>query len=111
MACRSCQSENQEKFSSEINIHFPRLNGLNKPTVATYPELVAGLFVTLFATDSPSKACGLASFVRPQSQAWPHVNFIPGKHVDYYPIEYSGHKLSDVPQPCQEYSCSIFPRS
>ena len=34
------------------------------------------------------------------------IGFIPGKHVEYYPIEYSGHKLCDVPQPCHKYSCS-----
>ena len=40
MPCRSCQSENQRKFGSEISIHFPGLKGLKKPTVWVFPKLV-----------------------------------------------------------------------
>ncbi len=43
MSCNACQSENQRKFSSEINIHFPGLKGLDKPTVWAFPELMVCL--------------------------------------------------------------------
>ena len=40
MACRSCQSANQLNFGSEINIHFPGLVNLTKPTVSVFPQLL-----------------------------------------------------------------------
>lgn len=40
MSCRSCQSENQHKFGSEINIHFSGLKALDKPTVWVFPKLL-----------------------------------------------------------------------
>jgi hypothetical protein len=40
MFCRSCQSTNQSKFPSEVNIHFPGRNNLTKPCVWAFPELV-----------------------------------------------------------------------
>ena len=40
MACRSCQSKNQRKYESEINIHFPELDNLKKPPVLAFPNLV-----------------------------------------------------------------------
>lgn len=43
MSCKACQSENQRKFSSEINIHFPGLKSLDKPTVWVFPELLVCL--------------------------------------------------------------------
>ena len=43
MSCRACQSKNQRKFKSEINIHFPGLKGMDKPTVWAFPELVVCL--------------------------------------------------------------------
>lgn len=43
MPCRSCQSENQRKFDGEINIHFPGLKGLDKPTVWAFPKLAVCL--------------------------------------------------------------------
>ena len=43
MACRSCGSDNQTKFTSEINIHFPGLKNLDRPTVWVFPKLVVCL--------------------------------------------------------------------
>jgi hypothetical protein len=43
MACRSCGSENQTEFSSEINIHFPGLKNVNKPADLVCPKLAVCL--------------------------------------------------------------------
>ena len=43
MPCRDCQSENQKTFPAEINIHFPGLKNLDKPTVWAFPELLVCL--------------------------------------------------------------------
>jgi hypothetical protein len=40
MSCRSCASEKQKEFGSEISIHFPGLEGLDKATVLVFPRLV-----------------------------------------------------------------------
>jgi len=40
MCCKSCQSTNQSKFPSEVNIHFRGPNNLTKPCVWAFPELV-----------------------------------------------------------------------
>ena len=34
MPCKSCGSDNQNKFDAEINIHFPGLKGMNLPAIA-----------------------------------------------------------------------------
>jgi hypothetical protein len=54
--CTSCQSENQKTFTSEIAIHFPGLEGLNKPTVWVFPRI----FVCL--------DCGMAQFMVPEKE-------------------------------------------
>ena len=38
MTCRSCGSENQTKFSAEINIHFLGLKNMDKSAVLVFPE-------------------------------------------------------------------------
>lgn len=43
MACKSCGSDNQDKFGAEINIHFPGLEGLDKPIVLVFPTLLVCL--------------------------------------------------------------------
>jgi len=43
MPCKSCASQNQSKFSAEMNIHLPGFNGLEKPTVWIFPEIVVCL--------------------------------------------------------------------
>lgn len=40
MACKRCYSQNVSKFNAEMNIHFPGYEGLQKPTVWVFPEVV-----------------------------------------------------------------------
>jgi hypothetical protein len=48
--------ESQKKFSAETNIHFPGFEGLTKPTVWVFPEIVVCL------------DCGLAEFCIPETE-------------------------------------------
>ncbi|HTS56236.1 MAG TPA: hypothetical protein VMH03_01725 [Terriglobales bacterium] len=43
MPCKSCGSPNQSTFSAEMNIHLPGREGLDKPTVWIFPELLVCL--------------------------------------------------------------------
>jgi hypothetical protein len=56
MLCKSCRSLQQRKFSAEINIHFPGLKGLTRPTVWVFPEIVVCL------------ACGFVEFSIPEAE-------------------------------------------
>ena len=38
-SCPFCQSGNQREFTAEVNIHFPGMDGLTKPTVLLFPRL------------------------------------------------------------------------
>jgi hypothetical protein len=40
MSCRSCESNSQQEFGSEIIIHHSGLKNLDKPTVWTFPKLL-----------------------------------------------------------------------
>jgi len=55
MCCKSCQSENQRTFNGEIAIHFPGLQGLDKPIVWVYPKLLVCL------------NCGFTEFAIPET--------------------------------------------
>ena len=56
MACNSCGSVNQRKFTSEIDIHFPGLSNVRKSPVLVYPELLVCL------------TCGKAEFTVPKDE-------------------------------------------
>jgi hypothetical protein len=43
MACKSCGSDRQRKFNSEIGIHFPGAEGLTKPLVLVFPKVTVCL--------------------------------------------------------------------
>jgi hypothetical protein len=58
MSCRACKSANQHTFGSEINLHFPGRNGLDKPTLMVFPHL-------LVCFD-----CGFAEFEMPEKELW-----------------------------------------
>lgn len=55
MCCRFCQSENRRSFGSEINIHFPGIDGINKRSVMVFPQLVVCLDCGLTEFDMPKK--------------------------------------------------------
>jgi hypothetical protein len=56
MSCKSCQSDNQYTFNGEVAIHFPGLQGLNKPIVWVFPKLLVCL------------NCGFTEFVVPETE-------------------------------------------
>ncbi len=43
MSCLTCTSGNQAEFPAEINIHFPSLKNLDKPSVFVFPKLLVCL--------------------------------------------------------------------
>ena len=43
MSCKSCQSQNQYTFHGELNIHFPGRDGLTRPTVMVFPQIIVCL--------------------------------------------------------------------
>ena len=66
MICRHCES-GRKSFTSEIAIHFPGLDGLNKPLVRVFPEVKVCL------------NCGMAEFVVPEEE---RRVLIEGKPID-----------------------------
>lgn len=56
MTCKSCTSDNQQRFSSEINIHFPGLQNLDKPTVFVFPKVLVCM------------DCGFTEFAVPETE-------------------------------------------
>ena len=56
MPCKSCKSLNQSKFTTEIAIHFPELNNIEKPVLWLFPEVVVCL------------NCGTAEFAVPEAE-------------------------------------------
>ena len=56
MNCHACGSEQQKTFTAEIAIHFPGLDGLNKPIVWVFPKLLVCL------------ACGISQFNIPERE-------------------------------------------
>ncbi len=56
MASKRCTSDNQRAFSGEVAIHFPGLNGLDKPIVWVYPKVMVCL------------ECGLTEFTVPEKE-------------------------------------------
>jgi hypothetical protein len=56
MSCLSCASGNQAEYTSEINIHFPGLKNLDKPSVFVFPKLLVCL------------DCGCSWFTTPETE-------------------------------------------
>jgi hypothetical protein len=56
MSCKSCQSDHQSNLKGEIAIHFPGLNGLDKPIVWVFPKLLVCL------------DCGFTEFEIPRNE-------------------------------------------
>ena len=43
MSCRRCSSDGLKTFGGELAIHFPGLEGLDKPIVLAFPKLMTCL--------------------------------------------------------------------
>lgn len=56
MMCKHCASDNLKNFSAEVAIHFPGLEGLDKPIVWAFPKLLVCL------------QCGFAEFTLPERE-------------------------------------------
>jgi hypothetical protein len=56
MSCKGCHSEKQSVFNGEIAIHFPALEGLDKPIVWVFPKLVV------------CSHCGFTEFAVPERE-------------------------------------------
>jgi hypothetical protein len=57
MSCRSCQSDRQTRFPSELSVHFPGgLQALDKGQVMIFPELLVCL------------NCGFTEFSVPEEE-------------------------------------------
>jgi hypothetical protein len=56
MSCKRCDSDNLKDFNGEIAIHFPGLEGLDKPIVWLFPKLMVCL------------KCGLTEFEIPERE-------------------------------------------
>ena len=54
--CRSCQSANKSTFNGEIAIHFTGLEGLDKPIVWVFPQIMV------------CTNCGLSEFIVPKRE-------------------------------------------
>ena len=65
MACTACGSDRQSNFSGEIGIHFPGLQGLDKPIVWVFPQLLVCL------------QCGAAQFAVPETELSVLANGLP----------------------------------
>ena len=58
MACKRCSSAEVKDFNGELAIHFPGLEGLDKPIVWAFPKLAACMncgFVEFVLPDEPRK--------------------------------------------------------
>jgi hypothetical protein len=56
MSCRSCSSNSQKEFGSEIIIHVSGLKSLDKPSVMVFPKVTVCL------------GCGLTEFFVPEER-------------------------------------------
>jgi hypothetical protein len=56
MTCRSCTSDNNLRFSAEINVHFGGWEGLKKPGVLVFPKLLVCM------------DCGFTEFAIPEKE-------------------------------------------
>lgn len=54
--CRSCHSANKSMFNGEIALHFPGLEGLDRPIVWVFPKLLVCL------------NCGFTEFAIPEAE-------------------------------------------
>jgi hypothetical protein len=61
IGCPSCSSKNQRILNAELGLHFPGLQGLDKPIVWAFPEVLICLncgFAVFALADAPLKELG-----------------------------------------------------
>ena len=56
MICKQCASDTLKGFNAEVAIHFPGLEGLNKPIVWVFPKMLV------------CSNCGFAEFTVPERE-------------------------------------------
>jgi hypothetical protein len=56
MSCKSCAAESPLEFGAEMIVHFPGLEGLDKPIVWVFPKLLACM------------NCGFTEFAIPENE-------------------------------------------
>jgi hypothetical protein len=54
--CKSCESHNQSTFNGEMALHFPGLDGIDKPIVWVFPKVSVCL------------DCGFSQFIVPERE-------------------------------------------
>jgi hypothetical protein len=80
MGCKACTSDNQSSFNSEIAIHFPGLNGLEKPIVWAFPKLTVCL------------ECGSTEFIVPERELRVLVQGTPLEGAVVFPKNAADHQ-------------------
>jgi hypothetical protein len=56
MPCKLCHSVQQGSFPTEVNIHFPGRQNLDKPSVLLFPTVIVCL------------VCGFSEFIVPEGE-------------------------------------------
>jgi|SwirhirootsSR3_FD_contig_31_11097189_length_535_multi_8_in_0_out_0_1 hypothetical protein len=56
MSCKRCGADERKNFNGELAIHFPGMDGIDKPIVWVFPKLLVCL------------CCGFGEFVVPDEQ-------------------------------------------
>ena len=56
MSCLLCDTGNEAEFAAEVNVHFPGLKNLDKPSVFVFPKLLVCL------------DCGSSRFTTPKTE-------------------------------------------
>jgi hypothetical protein len=70
VSCLLCNSENQEGFVAEINVHFSGLQNLDNPGVLFFPRLLVCLDCGFSRFSTPKNELTLLSRGIPTSEAF-----------------------------------------
>jgi hypothetical protein len=95
MKCKSCSSENQRRFNSEINVHLPGLKNLDRPPVFVFPKLLVCL------------DCGFAEFAIPEAELHLLGQGAPGLGTTTCPTQGWSFDLSEVAAGLPFRTCEI----
>jgi len=89
MSCSSCASGSQAEFTAEVNIHFPGLRNLDKPSVFVFPRLLVCL------------DCGCSWFTTPETEV------ARLREVERQERHQPGKTLSTVSHPISGLLCGV----